>query len=172
MCRRGHGEHQTGVCADRGSKQGHCRRPLAKAGLVYLLIQTHVCDLHDGQQLFRRTHQHILRLQVPVTLLEVQVLDGRGDLEEVQSSLRLVQLCLLDDLVEQIPALCRVIGRVNHILQVYDSRVVHQLKDHVGGAVATVEGGDTLQTPSPGPCSQCTCWSTREGSCQRWPPST
>ena len=37
-------------------------------------------------------------------LLEVQVLDGQGHLE-MQLSLGLVQLCLLDDLVEQPPTL-------------------------------------------------------------------
>ena len=40
----------------------------------------------------------VLWLQVPVTdLLEVQVLDSRGNLEEVQLSLGLFQLCLLYD---------------------------------------------------------------------------
>ena len=39
------------------------------------------------------------------------------------------------------------IGHVDHIFQVYDARVVHQLKDpclvqHIGGAVAAAEGGD------------------------------
>ena len=87
------------------------------------------------------------RKRVPVTdLLKVQLFDGQGDLEEVQLSLSLVQLCLLDDLVKQLSALRQLqhdeqeFGRVNHILQVYDARMVHQLKDpylvqHVGGAV-------------------------------------
>ena len=45
------------------------------------------------------------RKRVPVTdLLKVQLFDGQGDLEEVQLSLSLVQLCLLDDLVKQLPA--------------------------------------------------------------------
>ena len=39
------------------------------------------------------------------------------------------------------------IGHVDHIFQAYETRVVHQLKDpclvqHIGGAVAAVEGGD------------------------------
>ena len=51
-------------------------------------------------------------------LPQVQVLDGRGNLEEVQLSLSLVQLCLLNDLVKQRPAL-------RPPLQVYDARVVH-----------------------------------------------
>ena len=60
---------------------------------------------------------------------------------------------LLDDLVKQLSALRQLkhyeeeIGCVDHILEAYDARVVHQLKDpylvqHVGGAVAVVEGGD------------------------------
>ena len=136
----------------------------------------------------------------------MQVLDGQGDLEEVQLSLGLVQLHLLVDLGEQLPALCQVqhveeeIGLVDHIFQVYDARVVHRLKDpylvqHVGGAVVAVEGADDCALASDldgnpvqvwhpeaqlnlssGPLPQHlahlrTC-STREGSCQRWPPLT
>ena len=74
----------------------------------------------------------------------------------MQLSLGLVQLRLLNDLVKQLPALRQLhhneqeIGSVNHILQVYDARVLHRLKDpylvqHVGGAVAAVEGGDDWQ---------------------------
>ena len=83
----------------------------------------------------------------------MHVLDDRGDLEEVLLSLGLVKLRLLDDLVHQLPALRQLhhieeeIGCVNHILQVYNAREVHRLKDpylvqHIGGAVAVVEGGD------------------------------
>ena len=53
----------------------------------------------------RKTRE--IRKSVPVTdILEVQVLDGQGDLEEVQLSLGLVQLRLLNNLVKQLPALC------------------------------------------------------------------
>ena len=142
-----------------------------------------------------------------IDVVEVQVLDGRGNLENIQHSLGLVHLCLLDDLVEQLPALCQLqhneqeIEHADHILTAYDAWVVHQLKDpylvqNVGGpiaAVAAVEGCDnsalkvdldcnpvqvchhkaqliSQQAPFPTPCSLCTWWSTREVSCQRWPP--
>ena len=66
--------------------------------IVHYLTQTHVLDLHDGQRLVRQPQQHILRLQVPVTdLLEVQVLDGQGNLEEVQLSLGLVFSMILSN---------------------------------------------------------------------------
>ena len=55
-------------------------------------------------------------------LLEVQVLGGRDNLEEVQLILVLVQFPLLNDLVVKLPALRQLqhdeqkIGRFNHIL--------------------------------------------------------
>ena len=97
------------------------------------------------------------RLQVHVIdLLKVLVLDGQSDLEEVQHSLSLVQLCLLGDLVKKLPGLCQhqhneqEIGPADHILAVHDTLVVHRVKatyfvQHVGGAVAGVEGCDNIE---------------------------
>ena len=55
----------------------------------------------------------------------MQALDGRGDLEEVQLSLGLVKLHLLDDIVEQLHVPHQLqqdeeeIGHVDHILLVF-----------------------------------------------------
>ena len=83
-----------------------------------------ICQI-CGAVFFILSHCHI----------EVKVLDGRGDLEEVQLGLGLVQLRPLNNLVEQLPALSQLqhdeqeVGRVDHILQVDNTRVVDRLKD-------------------------------------------
>ena len=65
-------------------------------GHFHQLFPPHICDVHNGQRLFCRTQQLILRLMVPVTyLLKVQVLDARGSLEEMQ-------LCLINTVVKHL----------------------------------------------------------------------
>ena len=65
----------------------------------------------------------------------MEVLDGRGNLEKVELGGRLIEPGLLDDLVKQFPALRQlqdyeeVLGGVDHVLQLDDTRMVDRLQD-------------------------------------------
>ena len=65
----------------------------------------------------------------------MEVLDGRGNLEEVELGDRLIEPGLLNDLVKQFPALRQlqdyeeVLGSVDHVLQLDDTRMVDRLQD-------------------------------------------
>ena len=65
----------------------------------------------------------------------MEVLDGRGNLEKVELGGRLIEPGLLDDLVKQFPALrqlqdyVEVVGSVDHVLQLDNTRMVDRLQD-------------------------------------------
>ena len=83
------------------------------------------------------------------SLLEVQVLDGQGNLEDVELSLSLAKLCHLNDLVKQLPAL----RKLQHNEEKIGCADLILLVQHAGGAVAAVEGDEDCVLASDSYCN-------------------
>ncbi len=103
--------------------------------VVEKLGQTEICDLNQSLVDLGRAEQDILGLQIPMAnALIVQVLDRQDHLIENELGSRLAVAAQADHFVEELAALDQLehdehlLGRVDHLLDLYDARMVELLE--------------------------------------------